>query len=332
MTRDERILKYVARQGAAPKTATSGTIGIEIAPFFNPLLPKAAGHPVLVLDVLDRDGLRRQAMEVRKVSAAVADGIEEVDMVGSACEIAALAGAKGIAGQVGYIVSSHNFEHLPNPVKFLEGAAAVLAPGGVLSMAVPDYRACFDHFRFPTRLSDWLEAYFEDRAKPSPAQLFEGAASRAGYVRPGRADVLTSCDLSREDWRHFVPDETIDAAFSAWRRDLAATDLPYVNTHCSALFGETAELMVRDLIHLGLVELEVLEVSGTHTAEFYIHLRKPEAGARPATDAAAYYRCRAELMRQISGRIGAAGYPSGPVTAVRRWLRTARHRLKGRAK
>ena len=46
-------------------------------------------------------------------------------------------------------------------------------------MAIPDRRACFDYFRPLTRLSDWIQAFVEDRSRPSSAQI-----SIKGTVRP----------------------------------------------------------------------------------------------------------------------------------------------------
>ena len=71
------------------------------------------------------------------------------------------------------MISSHNFEHSPNPIRFLQGCGKVLKPGGVLSMALPDKRACFDYFRPHTTLGQWLEAFFAERERPTPAQVFD---------------------------------------------------------------------------------------------------------------------------------------------------------------
>lgn len=48
--RHDRILKY----------ADLESFGIEIAPFYNPLVPKADGRNVLILDVFETAELRRR--------------------------------------------------------------------------------------------------------------------------------------------------------------------------------------------------------------------------------------------------------------------------------
>jgi SAM-dependent methyltransferase len=133
--------------------------GIEVAPYFNPAVPKATYPKVLTLDVFDTATLKERAAEDPQIYSEKIALIEDVDLVGDASSIGALVSAKGLAGKIGYIVSSHNFEHLPNPIRFLRGCSEVLEPGGVLSMAVPDARACFDIFPYAyaaRRLADRL--------------------------------------------------------------------------------------------------------------------------------------------------------------------------------
>lgn len=40
-------------------------------------------------------------------------------------------------------------------------------------MAIPDRRACFDFFRPFSSLAAWLEAYFENRTRPTNAQILK---------------------------------------------------------------------------------------------------------------------------------------------------------------
>ena len=152
--------------------------GIEVAPFFAPLAPKREGYNCLVLDVFDKQVLLACGEDDPNVPAEGLANIEAVDFVGSATEIAELVPLCD-HGSFDYIVSSHNFEHLPNPIRFLQGCAKVLKTGGILSMAIPDGRACFDCFRPYTTLGEWLTPYRSGAAKPSAVQIFEFQASSA---------------------------------------------------------------------------------------------------------------------------------------------------------
>jgi hypothetical protein len=127
MNRNSQILKFVDKK----------QLGIEVAPYFRPLLPKSSGANVLVLDIFDAPKLREMAKsDPHLLNEWVAD-IEDVDVVGDASSIGDSVSARGLGGSISHIVSSHNFEHLPNPIKFLQGCSSSLKDGGVLSPYSP---------------------------------------------------------------------------------------------------------------------------------------------------------------------------------------------------
>jgi predicted SAM-dependent methyltransferase len=293
MDRTERLLKYADRHQP----------GIEVAPFFNPTLRKSDGFPVLTMDVFDTETLLGNCRTDDLIPTERIGEIEEVDIVGDASSIAERVREKGHAGNVHYVISSHNFEHLPNPIRFLRGCAEILAPDGVVSMAVPDCRASFDIFRHPTRLADWLEAYHEGREMPSPATIFDTMSNIAMYQTA--TGVAPACALGADDPAKFVPDHGLRAAYSVYgeRRSKAA---PYRDAHVSVFFPQTLELMLRDLRYLGLIDLDIVEVSPTYGHEFFVHLRKP--AEIKAIDDAEFYARRDALMADAWRSTGNAPY------------------------
>ncbi|MCU1257349.1 MAG: Methyltransferase type 11 [Bryobacterales bacterium] len=58
-----------------------------------------------------------------------------------------------------FVIANHFFEHCKNPIHTLLNFARVLAPGGVLFMAVPDKRYTKDVLRLCTPYRDLLEAF-----------------------------------------------------------------------------------------------------------------------------------------------------------------------------
>ena len=307
------------------------SLGIEIAPYFNPIVTKKAGYNLMIVDVFDTQTLRRRVLEDPFIPKERVEEVEPVDIVADASDLADEIEKRGLARKIGYIVSSHNFEHLPNPIRFLQGCSAALRPGGVLTMAIPDYRACFDHFRMPTRLSDWLAAYHRGWVQPSPETRFDFRTSQSMYVRSGKPEV--GCDIDADDPRFFEPVRVLKHSYEEYLTDLAATP-PYKDAHCSAVFGASFELMVRDLRHLGLIDLEVLDVAPTSGLEFFVHLRKPLDGAAAMEDEDGYYRRRAELQAKVNAQLGAAGFAlAGPVAtrpvAARSRFKSTLRRLLG---
>jgi hypothetical protein len=72
----------------------SGSRGIEIGPWRNPVAPKRDGFETLVIDILGTKDLRQKARGMNVPEAQVA-GIEEVDIVGDASRLLELVRGKG---------------------------------------------------------------------------------------------------------------------------------------------------------------------------------------------------------------------------------------------
>jgi len=141
---------------------------VEIGPYHNPIAPKGRGFRTVSIDVCSGPQLREMAAKDSNLGPGAVDRIEEVDLVGSACDLAELsARAFGAERRFDWILSSHNIEHIPNPIRFLQQCAAVLRPGGALRLAIPDNRACFDPYRSLTEISECLQTHRENRDRPT---------------------------------------------------------------------------------------------------------------------------------------------------------------------
>jgi SAM-dependent methyltransferase len=260
MDRRDVVLKFITKTHR----------GIEIGPYFAPLTPKRDGYNCLVMDVFDSATLRKLATEDPGFSAEQRARIEDVDLVGSSTHIDDVVSERGTLGEFDYIVSSHNFEHLPNPIRFLQGCAKVLKPGGMISMAIPDRRACYDYFRPVTRLSEWIEASFEDRNRPTLAQSFDNTWVRSTYDHHG---------VPFGSFFRGVSPATVTAAMSIehdlqqWIERRNSGDCEYHDSHCSVFTPSSFELLVRDCAYLGLVPFEVVEITEGPGVEFFAHLR-----------------------------------------------------------
>jgi len=270
MDRRNEILKYISKD----------QLGIEIGPYHSPLTPKRQGYNCLVMDVFDGQTIRARAAENPALSDDKRSAIEDVDLVGPCTHIDRLVEKHGHLGQFDYIVSSHNFEHLPNPIRFLQGCAKVLKPGGVISMAIPDRRACYDYFRPFSRLADWLDAWFQDRSRPTLAQAFDDQWVRASYDHHG---VPHGSFFLGADPKLVSSGMTIEKDFLLWKERLANSDEQYYDAHCSVFTPATLELLLRDSAYLGLIEFEVVEISSSPGVDIFVHLRSiaSENSARP---------------------------------------------------
>ena len=305
------------RIGIIRSGTTKAMKGLEIAPWLAPIAAKRDGYNIRTLDVFDLDRLRANTAADPNLKGSSADLIEELDFVGSATEIAALVPADQ-HGTFDYIVSSHNFEHLANPVKFLRGCETLLKAGGFLSMAVPDRRATFDFFRPHTGAGDWLAAYLDDRSRPSFQQSFEATSAEARLCFDGEEYIAHSPGWSKSLWST-VGDAK--AAFDLWqhRRDTQSDE--YCDTHCTVMTPASLELLLVEMRALGLISLETDSISRTYGVEFFVRLRKPQADQvdKAAAGAEDIRAVRSRLMRQIIAEYGVQGGYVWSLGSIRHW-------------
>lgn len=242
---------------------------LEIGPADRPIAPKRDGYRTINFDVFDRAQILEHLLAKRRTPAQ-AEMVEEVDIVlseqGFQSDVMAYFSRHGLpTGQtIDFICSSHNFEHLPNPVGFLQSCEALLKPGGRLSMAVPDHRLCFDHFFFPTLTGDVIDAMLRSDSKPSPGSLFAASAYDARWADggliggfEGRSDVA----LSNPNFMHAA-------------RKLADASVAdsYMNCHCWHFTPASLELVLIELNALGLIGLTLLHGPTRIGAEIIVQL------------------------------------------------------------
>jgi len=264
MDRKEELRKYVSKTKR----------GIEIGPYHNPIVPKRLGFNSISLDIYDRATLRERAKKDPLIDWTEITLIEEPELVGSASNIKDLVTTAFGNERFDYIVSSHNLEHIPNPIQFLQGCEEVLNPGGVLSIAVPDRRCCFDFFRPVTTLGEWLEAFFEHREIPTLRQRFDFASLFAVNDQK----LGWSLDQVRLDkLPELVHD--LSAPFIEWRRaiDSSGERDQYHDVHCSVFTPFSLQLLIEGLAYLGLINLQIIDVAGPSGLEFFVHLKHREA-------------------------------------------------------
>jgi predicted SAM-dependent methyltransferase len=131
--------------------------GLEVGALHAPL-PTPPGCRVTYVDRLPVAGLRRQYPEL--------DGQEfvPVDVVDDGERLEQFA-----AGSQDFVIANHFLEHAQDPIGTLQAHLRVLAPGGVLYLAVPDRHETFDRHRPPTTWKHLVRDHVE-----GPAWSYEG--------------------------------------------------------------------------------------------------------------------------------------------------------------
>lgn len=166
----------------------SSGFGLEVGPSYNPLLPKSKGYNVETVDHTDAESLRLKYSDN-------ASKIEEVDYVSDGRSLLELIGQKE---KYDFVFASHVIEHVTDIVRFIQDCEALLKPKGVLVLAVPDKRFCFDTLRPVSTVGAALQAYIEKRTRHTPGMLFDHQLSictKAGgivWIEPTFDDLVLS--------------------------------------------------------------------------------------------------------------------------------------------
>lgn len=247
--------------------------GLEIGPWYSPVAPKAEGWNTVVVDYQDQAALRRDALNhtsenIRKN----ADRIEAVDIVwtGQPLDEAALA-----LRPEGYdfVIASHVIEHTPDIVAFLLQCSRLLKPAGIISLAVPDMRKCFDILKMPTGIREMLAAHREKRIRHTPETLFEARA--LGAVRGGAhawiSGTRTPIELAY-DYADIV---------ARYRQEVVEMDRsgPYVDAHAWFFTPASFRLAMLELFEMMLLDLEIVSLVESHGSEFFVQMRRSKRNA-----------------------------------------------------
>jgi len=245
-SREEKVFHLIDEKG----------LGLEIGPSHNPIAPKAKGFNVHVLDHASAEELR-----IKYNGHGVnLDNIEKVDFIWRGESFQELIGETGCYD---WIIASHVIEHVPNFISYLQQCEALLKPSGILSLVIPDKRYCFDYYSSSSSTGSVLDAYAENRVRPSHGQVFDhisNASKRNNNIAWGEDGLGGADELVH----------TFAEAQEHWARSVSTLD--YIDVHCWRFTPASFRLLISDLQSLGLIGLEIKAEFNTTGCEFYVSL------------------------------------------------------------
>lgn len=245
-------------------------VGLEIGPLHSPICPKRNGWRTLTLDIYDSDLLKEKYKNDAGVDCSK---IEEVDVIYKESLFASVQkySEQDITliskpnGSLQYIISSHNFEHQPNPLRFLSDSEALLQEGGFLIMAIPVASRCFDCFLPLTTSGQAIDSFLRDCNKPSPGAIFDQNAYHA--------------TLSKGESINELNYNINDVIFSGQPENNFLDTLEnqcdeYIDAHVSRFNHFSFDLLIRDARTIGIIKSLVIEEKQLHGSEFLVRLKK----------------------------------------------------------
>ena len=253
MNRKDKVLKHISRDGN----------GVEIGPGHNPIAPKAEGYRVHVIDHMSRD----QLLAKYKDHQLNLENIEDVDFVWRGESYADLTGK---SKHYDWIIASHLIEHAPDLIGFLNDCDAILKDDGVISLAIPDKRYCFDHYRPITGLARVIDSHFQKNKIHTPgtvAEYFLNVVSKAGLIA-WSSDVPGKCKLLH----------TLENATQGMKAVLE--DGAYLDVHAWCFVPHSFRLLIQDLFALGFIPFQEVEFFETDGCEFYVTISRNGTGLK----------------------------------------------------
>lgn len=121
--------------------------GLEVGALHHPL-ELSTRASVKYLDRLPVSELRRHYPELS------GENLVDVDIVDDGERLLTVANSS-----MDFIIANHMLEHCKNPIQTIQTFLAKLKPGGIIYMAVPDKRFCFDRLRNLTPFDHLLGDY-----------------------------------------------------------------------------------------------------------------------------------------------------------------------------
>ena len=229
---------------------------LELGAGYSPIAPKADGWQTHVVDHATHHELR-----AKYANAGVDTGsIEEIDTIWRGGPLHE-AVPPSLLGQIDLIIASHVLEHIPDLAGFLQSASHLVRQGGLLSVALPDRRYCFDCFRPWTTTGDLLEAHQRKMQRHSLKTAFDHVAYSAavdGQIAWGPSPVGEPALLNS-----FAAAADVTNLFADWPNG------PYQDYHAWQFTPASFRLVTLELAALGISDWQVMTLHGPENFEFF---------------------------------------------------------------
>ena len=277
--------------------------GVEIGPFYNPIVPKSDGWNTTTVDILSKEQLV-DAVD-RKIRETYRKRTEDVDVIWDWKnkslheEVINKTG-----GNLDYVISSHSIEHVVDLLGFIKSCSNVLKPEGVFNLAIPDLRYTFDFFRNPSSLGQVLSVH-NNKPKRHSSEVYLDAIENQAH-----ALVKVKVEDIKDEYDPYPIVPTGSTGLSAWvlnstlytlekvtllnqkfedswkmyQNDLVSEK--HMDCHNWVFTPTSFKLLIFDLYTLGIIDFQVnkmVQDDSTIGSEFFVQLVKKDKASENIT-------------------------------------------------
>ena len=243
--------------------------GLEIGPSHHPVASKKCGYCVEIVDWLDQKGLR----EHYKNDGIDLDAIEPVDYVWEGGSYYQLIQKDNYYD---YIIASHMIEHSTNFAGFLQDCSKLLKKDGILRLAVPDKRYCFDHYRCTTSLAEVLNNVYTPahlQSVGNVAEYYMNAVSRKGRISWNKPILSIFDFIMKRQNKSYKPIHDKNTVLHGMQK---ACEGSYIDIHHYVFTPASFELLIYDLRVLEVIDMKIVHMWNTRRNEFIVTLQKTD--------------------------------------------------------
>ena len=183
-----------------------------------------------------------------------------------------------------YCFSSHNIEHVPCLITFLNNVSSVLINNSYFFLCIRDYRYCFDHFRNPSNIFEVLNSYYTNQDKPSAVSILESRYAKINCsndskthwntLNKSKKNVFVSIN-ENNNYLHNIKDKLI-LDIKNIKKVFEDEQNKYIDSNCWKFTPFIFRNILEILFETNYIDLEVERIYKTlkDSNEFYVILHK----------------------------------------------------------
>lgn len=237
--------------------------GLEVAPYFNPMVDRSR-YEVFYVDCIDNDEIQRKASENPGCKDSYVPRIDAVWVPGKRL-------AECVRGRkFAYAVASHVLEHVPNPLGWLHEILECVEVGGRVAIMLPMRTKSMDFYRQNTTFGQVVGWAIEKPSRPTPTQVMDFLSQ--SFFHQGEPVVDGQMPKFEQVARHYSDGHALGYATFVWKRQ------HYLDVHCTTWTPDSFSEVFRRLNDVGLLDCDIVGpftgFPGASEGEFVAFLEK----------------------------------------------------------